>query len=174
MRSSGASPPASRTPARTRVPTYVTVSTVPVQKPVVGRAGAQPAGLDGGIDRGARGKGVGARRQQAAVVQADQGVLVGVLLHAAGQEVGRAEEVGDERGLGPLEQLAWGVELVDQAVAHHRDPVGQDQRLFLIVRHVDDGQAEFRWMALISTWSWSRSFLSSAPSGSSMRMTGGR
>ncbi len=113
-------------------------------EPVVGGAGPQPARLDSDLDPGAGGEVVAARLDQAAtVVEADQGVCVGVLLDAAGQEVGRAEEVRDEGRLGPLEQLPGGVELLDQPVAHHRDAIRHDQRLFLIVRHIDDGQAEF-------------------------------
>ncbi|GAQ68276.1 hypothetical protein SsS58_08735 [Streptomyces scabiei] len=81
--------------------------------------------------------------QSAVVVEADQGVVAVVLFDAAGQEVGRAQEVRHERRLGPLEEFPGGVELLDQAVAHHRDAVRHHQRLFLIVRHIDDGQAEF-------------------------------
>ncbi|GGL14919.1 hypothetical protein GCM10010094_89730 [Streptomyces flaveus] len=60
----------------------------------------------------------------------DKGVLVGVFLHAAGQEVGRAEEVRDEVGSRPFEQFR-----------------GVSNCSITLVR---------------------------APSGSSMRMTGGR
>ena len=118
---------------------------MPVQKPSSGAQARSRPGCTAALTWVPEAQLVAAGLEQAAAaVEADQGVRRrSCCLDAAGQEVGRAEEVRDERGPGPFEQLAGGVELLDQAVAHHRDAVRHDQRLFLIVRHVDDGQAEF-------------------------------
>ena len=59
-------------------------------------------------------------------------------LAAAVQEVGDAEEAGDERGARPLVQLGRRAELLDLAAVHHRDRVRHRHRLLLIVRDVDE------------------------------------
>ena len=65
-------------------------------------------------------------------------------------------------------------DLLDAALVEHRDPVGEAQRLLLIVRHIQDGDAGLAGgCAGVSGWISSRSFLSSAESGSSIRRTGG-
>ena len=54
----------------------------------------------------------------------------------------RAEEAGDEAGRRPLEQLERRALLLDLAVAHEHDPVGERHRLDLVVGDVDHGRAE--------------------------------
>jgi hypothetical protein len=49
----------------------------------------------------------------------------------------RADEVGHEPRCGRAIQIARRALLHDLARLHHRDPVGEEQRLALIVRHVD-------------------------------------
>ena len=63
------------------------------------------------------------------------------LADRAGQEVGLADEVGDE----PVGRLVVDVpgraDLQDLARRHDRDAVGHGQRLFLVVRDEDEGDA---------------------------------
>src|SRR5579871_5622080 len=57
------------------------------------------------------------------------------------QEVRLADEAGDE-GIGrAVVELARRADLLDAAVAHDGDPVREDQRLALIMRHIDRGAA---------------------------------
>ena len=58
------------------------------------------------------------------------------------QQVGFAEEVRDEAGRRPGIDLGRGADLVQPAVVHHRDPVGHDQRLLLVMGDEERGQAE--------------------------------
>ena len=58
------------------------------------------------------------------------------------EEVGAADEVGDELVRRPLVDLARRADLLDAAAVHHRDRVRQRQRLALVVRHVHRGNAE--------------------------------
>ena len=60
----------------------------------------------------------------------------------AGQEVADADEVRDERRAGLLVDLPRRGKLHDSARIHHRDAVGHRQRLLLIVRHVDERDAD--------------------------------
>ncbi len=53
-----------------------------------------------------------------------------------------ADEVGAERGCRPLVDLARASDLLDEAVVHDRDPVAHRERLFLVVRHVDERRPE--------------------------------
>ena len=55
-----------------------------------------------------------------------------------------------------------GADLHQAAMVHHRDPVRHRQRLALVVRHVDRGDAERACRRRSSTCMRSRSFLSSA------------
>ena len=57
-------------------------------------------------------------------------------------QVRHAEEVRDERRLRLLVHLRRRRDLLDVPVGHDRDPVGHRQRLFLVVRHVDERDPE--------------------------------
>ncbi len=59
-----------------------------------------------------------------------------------GEEIGLADEIGDEARRGPLVDFRGRTDLQDPAATHHRDPVGHGQRLVLVVRHEDEGDAE--------------------------------
>jgi hypothetical protein len=68
----------------------------------------------------------------------------------AGQHVDLAHEVGHE-GRGRLAvDLHGRAHLLDHAVVHHHDAVGHAQRLFLVVRHHDGGDAQLLLQARIS------------------------
>ena len=58
------------------------------------------------------------------------------------EQVGDAEEAGDERGRRLLVELGRRPELLDPALVHHRDRVGHRHRLLLIVRDVDEREPE--------------------------------
>ena len=60
------------------------------------------------------------------------------------EQVGDAEEAGDEGGRGPLVELGRRAELLDPAAVHDRDRVGHRHRLLLVVRDVDEGDARCR------------------------------
>ena len=66
----------------------------------------------------------------------------------AGDQVGLAEEVGDERGHRVLVEVGRGAHLLDPAVVHDRDGVGHGHGLFLVVRHVDERDADLGLDAL--------------------------
>ncbi len=53
------------------------------------------------------------------------------------QHVAFAQEVGDERRLRPLVDIAGSADLLDHAVVHHDDTVGHRQRFLLVVRDHD-------------------------------------
>ena len=57
---------------------------------------------------------------------------------AAAHEVRDTEEVGHERRLGMLVDVPRRAELLDLAVGHHGKPVGHRERLFLVVRDVEE------------------------------------
>ena len=63
--------------------------------------------------------------------------------HRAGEEVALADEIGDEPGPREAVDLRRLVGLLDAAVVHHRNPVRQRQRFGLVVRHVDERDADF-------------------------------
>ena len=63
-------------------------------------------------------------------------------MHGAVQDVGAAEEAGDEHAGGTLVKRAWRGHLRDPAGAHHRYPVGDGERLFQIVGHEQRGLPE--------------------------------
>ena len=58
------------------------------------------------------------------------------------EQIGDAEEAGDEGGARTLVELARVAQLLDVAVAHDRDRVGHRHRLLLVVRDVDEGDAD--------------------------------
>ncbi len=60
----------------------------------------------------------------------------------AWQMVVLADEGRDEDGLRCLVDIPCAADLLDHAVIEHRDPVGHGQRLILVVRDIDDGDAE--------------------------------
>ncbi len=83
----------------------------------------------------------------------------------------RADEAGDETCRRVVVQLVRRANLLDHAVAHHDDAVGERHRLDLVVRHVDRGGAH-RWCSfLISVRICARSLASRLDSGSSNRNT---
>ncbi len=59
------------------------------------------------------------------------------------QRVELAHEGRDEPGGRAVVDLEGLAELLDIAGVHHHDPVGDGQRLFLVVRHENRGDAEF-------------------------------
>src|SRR3989442_11164158 len=62
--------------------------------------------------------------------------------HPARQEIRDADEVGDEVGAGPRVDLLWAPDLLDPADPHHRDAVGDRERLLLIVGDVEGRDPE--------------------------------
>ena len=56
-------------------------------------------------------------------------------LDLRGNEIGVADEIGNEALGGPVVDIARAPKLQDLAVAHDRDPVRHGQRLFLVVGH---------------------------------------
>ncbi len=58
------------------------------------------------------------------------------------QQVGRAEEGGDEARGGARVQLVRAAHLEQAAEVHHADAVGQREGFFLVVRHEHGGDAE--------------------------------
>ena len=63
-------------------------------------------------------------------------------LDVAGQQVGRADEAGHEARRRVLVDGPRRAELLDPALVHDRDAVGHGQRLALVVRHVDERDAD--------------------------------
>ena len=59
-----------------------------------------------------------------------------------------ADELADEQRLGPGVKFVAGAHLLDPALVEHGDPVRQDQRLLLIMRHIDEGGAKLAVDAL--------------------------
>ena len=62
--------------------------------------------------------------------------------HPCRQHVGLTDEIGDEARGRRLVQFTWAARLRHDGVVHHDDGVGDGQRLFLVVCHVDRGQAQ--------------------------------
>ncbi len=58
------------------------------------------------------------------------------------EQVRDAEEVRDVGGRRLLVDLAGRADLLDPALVHHREAVGHGERLFLVVRHVDEGDPD--------------------------------
>ena len=67
-----------------------------------------------------------------------RGLAVVGLLHLPLQQVGGAEEPGDELGGRVLVDVLGSAELFDPALTHHREPVGHRHGFFLVVGHVDE------------------------------------
>ena len=87
--------------------------------------------------------GVALRRRDLEVPEANPRAAVAVrALRGAGHEVGDAEEVRDVGGRGVLVDLMRGSDLDDPPCRHHRDAVGHRQGLLLVVRHVDERDAD--------------------------------
>src|SRR5437773_10884730 len=63
-------------------------------------------------------------------------------LEHADDAVGLAHEAGDEGVRRTLVKLARPPVLGDAPVVHHDDPVGDRERLLLVVRHIDHGDPE--------------------------------
>ena len=61
---------------------------------------------------------------------------------AAVDQVGRPDEAGDERRRRVLVDVGGGPDLLDDAGVEDRDPVAHRQRLLLVVRHEDEGDAD--------------------------------
>ena len=74
--------------------------------------------------------------------QDDEPVALEVGTAAAPDQVGRPHEVRDERVARPIVDLGRRAYLLDGAIAHHDDPVGDGERLLEIVGHVDRGDVE--------------------------------
>ena len=58
-----------------------------------------------------------------------------------GQDVGVADEAGREGRSGPTVDLVRRPDLLDVALVEHDDPVGEGERLSLVVRDVDEGRS---------------------------------
>ena len=76
------------------------------------------------------------QRERDAVAEGEAAVVDGGLAQVHRR---RADEAGDVAGGGALEDLVGGAGLLDIAVAHDDDAVGQRHRLDLVVGDVDDG-----------------------------------
>ena len=72
----------------------------------------------------------------------DEAGSVRVLLHGAFEEIGSADEVGDEPRRRRLVDLARRPHLLDPSVLHDGDDVRDRERLFLVVRDVHGRDAE--------------------------------
>ena len=60
------------------------------------------------------------------------------------EEARKPDELGDEPGRGPRVDVLRRAELLDPAAVHDGDPIGQGQRLLLVVRHVHRRDAQAR------------------------------
>ena len=58
------------------------------------------------------------------------------------EHIHHADEIGDEAGSGPAVDFERCARLLDRAMIHHGDPVGQGQRLLLVVGNHDGGDTE--------------------------------
>ena len=66
----------------------------------------------------------------------------GVFRRCTLEEIGFADELGDERGPGILVDLGRRAQLSEPGISHHADPVGHGEGLFLIVGDIDEGGAQ--------------------------------
>src|SRR5438067_2384516 len=64
------------------------------------------------------------------------------------EEIAVADELADEPVHRPVVDIERGADLLDAAVAEHRDPIGHRHRFALVMRHVDHGDAELAMDAL--------------------------
>lgn len=60
----------------------------------------------------------------------------------ATDDIGLTHEIGDEGGGRRFVEIAWRTRLGDLAILHHDDPVGNSQRLILIMRDIDGSKAK--------------------------------
>src|SRR5690606_41677000 len=58
------------------------------------------------------------------------------------EEVGLAQEVGNEHRARQLVEIFRGTHLLDAALVHHRDGVGHGHGLLLVVRDVQEGETD--------------------------------
>src|SRR5882672_10536724 len=72
----------------------------------------------------------------------DLAAAVGGADETAGEEIGRADEAGDERVQGAEVDVLRRADLSDAAAVDHRDAVGERERLGLVVGHVNRGDAD--------------------------------
>src|SRR4051794_32317918 len=63
-------------------------------------------------------------------------------LYAAVKDVDVADKAHDERRGGPLEHVVWRAVLFDPSLVHDDHPVGELQRLLLVVRDEHAGQMD--------------------------------
>ena len=63
-------------------------------------------------------------------------------VHAAVDEIGAADETGDEFVRRAFVEILLRADLVDSSLAHHHQAVGHGQRLLLVVGHHHGGQPE--------------------------------
>ncbi len=82
------------------------------------------------------------RRTRPEVRSDREPAVVGDLGDCALQEIGRADEIGDEAVRRSLIQLHRPAGLLDPTVAHDDDRVAHRQRLLLIVGHVHKGDPD--------------------------------
>ena len=123
------SSPATSTPTCTVEPRYSTERVTPRERRGIDRRGA-----------GLQGDAVGADGDELALALGAR--------HGGRQHVVAADEAGDEGRCRLVEHLARGAGLLDPALVHHHDEVGQRHRLFLAVGDMDEGDAEPRLQRL--------------------------
>ena len=70
-------------------------------------------------------------------------VVVVPIGNLAGEEIGLADEVGNEVGFRVIVEIIDGAELFDLTFIHQGDPIGHDERFLLVVGDKNEGDAEF-------------------------------
>src|SRR5438105_1706920 len=78
-----------------------------------------------------------------ALVDLQDGIAPAVSDHLATEQVGVADEIGDEARAWPVVNIGRCADLLDLAGIHHRDPVGHGECFLLVVGDEDHGQTEF-------------------------------
>ena len=110
----------------------------PARQPVVHPVGAERQSRSGRSSQRGR-----ARRAVAAFEpQPAGGLELARRGHASVEERAAPDEAGDEAVGRALVKVALAADLADFAVRHHHEPVRDGQRLLLVVRHHDGGEAE--------------------------------
>ena len=94
-------------------------------------------------------------------------------LSGSGKQVRAPDEIRNEQRLRIAVKILRLADLFDQPAIHHHDAIRERHRLLLVVRHKNCRGGEGRWMRVNSRCISSRSFWSSAPSGSSINSTRG-
>ena len=100
------------------------------------------------VDRAVVGPGPAGGHREARAVRRHHDVAAAGTAGLAGQQVGPAQEVRDERGGGKLVDVGGCAELLDPAGVHHRDRVRHGHGLLLVVRDVHEGDADLGLDAL--------------------------